>query len=160
MVAMNKEDRRRAAWMKKRQLAFILSILLFISVIPVSAMGDNENQADRAEDYGTPGVDYAEGEVIVCVNGGKDALAKRSRSVSYQVEELMDVTVTADTDTPMTMNALADNPNGNSDSEKMLVLVKGQGDVADLIEDLESNPSVEYAEPNYFVKLYDERDTS
>lgn len=39
-------------------------------------------------------------------------------------------------------------------AEKSLVLVKSKQDTESLISDLQSNPNVEFAEPNYYVKAY------
>ena len=80
--------------MKKRILSIMLSLLLVFSIVPAGALA----QEDSPADYGTPGVDYAEGEAIVYVDGGAAALNNtNSRSASvYETEELMTVETAAE----------------------------------------------------------------
>lgn len=111
-------------------------------------------QEDSPADYGTPGVDYAEGEAIVYVDGGAAALNNtnsRSRSASaYETEELMTVEAAAEPaaeNSPMLRSAAAQ-------TGKSLVLVKSGQDTESLIADLQNNPNVEFAEPNYYVEAY------
>ena len=89
---------------------------------------------------------YVEGEAIVCVNGGADALyrANRSRSAGFEVETLMEI--------PSEPQGKA--RSASNQAEQSLVLVKSQQDTQDLIEELENNPMVAYAEPNYYVEPY------
>lgn len=136
--------------MKKRILGIMLSLLMVFSTVPAGVLA----QEDSPADYGTPGVDYAEGEAIVCVDGGAAALNNtnsRSRSASaYETEELMTVETAAEPaaeNSPMLRSAAAQ-------TGKSLVLVKSGQDTESLIADLQNNPNVEFAEPNYYVEAY------
>ena len=136
--------------MKKRILGIMLSLLMVFSTVPAGVLA----QEDSPADYGTPGVDYAEGEAIVYVDGGAAALNNtnsRSRSASaYETEELMAVEVAAEPaaeNSPMLRSAA-------SQTGKSLVLVKSGQDTESLIADLQNNPNVEFAEPNYYVEAY------
>ena len=134
--------------MKKRILSIMLSLLLVFSIVPAGALA----QEDSPADYGTPGVDYAEGEAIVYVDGGAAALNNtNSRSASaYETEELMTVETAAEPaaeNSPMLRGAAAQ-------TGKSLVLVKSGQDTESLISDLQNNPNVEFAEPNYYVEAY------
>lgn len=136
--------------MKKRILGIMLSLLMVFSTVPAGVLA----QEDSPADYGTPGVDYAEGEAIVYVDGGAAALNNtnsRSRSASaYETEELMTVEAAAEPaaeNSPMLRSAAAQ-------TGKSLVLVKSGQDTESLIADLQNNPNVEFAEPNYFVEAY------
>jgi serine protease len=135
---------------KKRILGIMLSLLMVFSTVPAGVLA----QEDSPADYGTPGVDYAEGEAIVYVDGGAAALNNtnsRSRSASaYETEELMAVEVAAEPaaeNSPMLRSAAAQ-------TGKSLVLVKSGQDTESLIADLQNNPNVEFAEPNYYVEAY------
>lgn len=137
--------------MKKRILGIMLSLLMVFSTVPAGVLA----QEDSPADYGTPGVDYAEGEAIVCVDDGAAALNNtnsRSRSASaYETEELMAVEAAAEPaaeNSPMLRSAAAQ-------TGKSLVLVKSGQDTESLIADLQNNPNVEFAEPNYYVEAYD-----
>ena len=137
--------------MRKRILGMMLSLLMVFSTVPAGALA----QEDSPADYGTPGVDYAEGEAIVYVDGGAAALNNtnnRSRSASaYETEELMTVEDAAEPaaeNSPMLRSAAA------PASGKSLVLVKSGQDTESLISDLQNNPNVEFAEPNYYVEAY------
>lgn len=136
--------------MKKRILGIMLSLLMVFSTVPAGVLA----QEDSPADYGTPGVDYAEGEAIVYVDGGAAALNNtnsRSRSASaYETEELMTVETAAEPaaeNSPMLRSAAAQ-------TGKSLVLVKSGQDTESLIADLQNNPNVEFAEPNYYVEAY------
>lgn len=134
--------------MKKRILSIMLSLLLVFSIVPAGVLA----QEDSPADYGTPGVDYAEGEAIVYVDGGAAALNNtKSRSASsYETEELMTVETAAKPaaeNSPMLRSAAAQ-------TGKSLVLVKSGQDTESLISDLQNNPNVEFAEPNYYVEAY------
>lgn len=136
--------------MKKRILGIMLSLLMVFSTVPAGALA----QEDSPADYGTPGVDYAEGEAIVYVDGGAAALNNangRSRSaLAYETEELMTVEATAESaaeNSPILRSAAAQ-------TGKSLVLVKSGQDTESLISDLQNNPNVEFAEPNYYVEAY------
>lgn len=134
--------------MKKRILSIMLSLLLVFSIVPAGVLA----QEDSPADYGTPGVDYAEGEAIVYVDGGAAALNNtKSRSASaYETEELMTVETAAKPaaeNSPMLRSAA-------SQTGKSLVLVKSGQDTESLISDLQNNPNVEFAEPNYYVEAY------
>lgn len=136
--------------MKKRILGIMLSLLMVFSTVPAGALA----QEDSPADYGTPGVDYAEGEAIVYVDGGAAALNNtnsRSRSASaYETEELMTVEPAAqpvEDNSPMLRSAAVQ-------TGKSLVLVKSGQDTESLISDLQNNPNVEFAEPNYYVEAY------
>lgn len=136
--------------MKKRILGIMLSLLMVFSTVPAGVLA----QEDSPADYGTPGVDYAEGEAIVYVDGGAAALNNtnsRSRSASaYETEELMTVEAAAEPaaeNSPMLRSAAAQ-------TGKSLVLVKSGQDTESLIADLQNNPNVEFAEPNYYVEAY------
>ncbi|MEG0376845.1 MAG: S8 family serine peptidase [Eubacterium sp.] len=130
--------------MKKKFLAILLAVLLAVSAVPMPVMAEDEAPVV----YGTPGVDYVEGEAIVCVNGGMAALKGRGRSVSYEMENLMDVKNQPQADA-RARSAVAV-PEMETQS---LVLVKG-GETTALIEALQENPAVEYAEPNYIMTAY------
>lgn len=128
----------------------MLSLLMVFSTVPAGVLA----QEDSPADYGTPGVDYAEGEAIVYVDGGAAALNNtnsRSRSASaYETEELMTVETAAEPaaeNSPMLRSAAAQ-------TGKSLVLVKSGQDTESLIADLQNNPNVEFAEPNYYVEAY------
>ena len=136
--------------MKKRILGMMLSLLMVFSTVPAGVLA----QEDSPADYGTPGVDYAEGEAVVYVDGGAAALNNtnsRSRSASaYETEELMTVEAAAEPaaeNSPMLRSAAAQ-------TGKSLVLVKSGQDTESLIADLQNNPNVEFAEPNYYVEAY------
>lgn len=127
--------------MKKRFLALLLSAALLLVGMPVGALAQ-----EGAVDYGTPGVDYIEGEVIACVVGGADALNTQNLRTSSvgSVTELMDVSLTADGVSTYGLDESA--------GKKSLVLIQGD-DTESMIETLSANPAVEYAEPNYIMTL-------
>ncbi|MEG0379233.1 MAG: S8 family serine peptidase, partial [Eubacterium sp.] len=129
--------------MKKKILAVFLAVLLAVSAVPMSVLAEDETPVD----YGTPGVDYVEGEAIVCVNGGIEALRGRGRSASFEMENLMDL------QTQPQMDGRARSAAIPEAATQSLVLVKG-GDTESLIETLQANPAVEYAEPNYMMVAY------
>lgn len=138
--------------MKKRILAIALSLALILSAVPASALAQ-EN--DAAASLGTPGVDYVPGEAIVYVNGGAAALQNtngfgRSAAPSYETEELMTVEDTAAV--PEEASSLL--RSAAADTGKSLVLVKSDQDTESLIADLQNNPNVTFAEPNYYVEPY------
>ena len=58
--------------MRKKWIAGLLAGLM---AIPMAASGTFA-APDDGVGYGIPGVDYVDGEVIVCVNGGKEALSR------------------------------------------------------------------------------------
>ena len=137
--------------MKKRILGIVMSLLLALSVMPMGVWAQDNVQAD----YGVPGVDYAEGEVIAYVEGGAAALTNtggRSRRAApaYEVEELMTVEPSAKlaADNSAVLRSAAIAP------EKSLVLVKSSQDTERLMADLENNPNVVFAEPNYYIEPY------
>lgn len=139
--------------MKKRILAIALSLALILSAVPASALAQ-EN--DAAASLGTPGVDYVPGEAVVYVNGGAAALNNtngfgRSAAPSYETEELMTVEDTAAV--PEEASSLL--RSAAADTGKSLVLVKSDQDTESLIADLQNNPNVAFAEPNYYVEPYD-----
>ncbi|MEG2419000.1 MAG: hypothetical protein RSB35_08850, partial [Eubacterium sp.] len=76
--------------MKKRLLALLLSAALVLGTLPISVFAQDEGVVD----YGTPGVDYVEGEVIACVKGGAAALQTSvlRRASAYSTADLMAVT--------------------------------------------------------------------
>ncbi|WP_195270167.1 S8 family serine peptidase [Eubacterium sp. 1001713B170207_170306_E7] len=137
--------------MKKRISGILLSLLLVFSTVPAGALAQEETPAD----YGTPGVDYAEGEAIVYVKGGAQALRSpnalgRSAAPAYETEELMtveDTATSADTGSPLLRSAAVE-------AGRSLVLVRSGQDTGSLIAELESNPNVDFAEPNYYVEAY------
>ncbi|MEG0075391.1 MAG: S8 family serine peptidase [Eubacterium sp.] len=125
--------------MKKRIFGILLSFLMAMSSLSFPVMAQEETPVS----YGTPGIDYIEGEVIACVNGGVSALTGKARNAeTFQVEEVMDVSG-------------ATNPMARSATKESLVFVKGNQDTASLIAELQSNPNVIFAEPNYRVELCD-----
>ncbi|MEG0506528.1 MAG: hypothetical protein RR537_03465, partial [Longicatena sp.] len=129
--------------MKRQVICGVLSIALLGSLLPFNRI---QAQDGNQKSYGKAGVDYVEGEVIAFVEGGAKALASKARTAnSFSVENIMDVTE-ENSDTKQ-RNAVS--------STKSLVLVKGQKDVGTLIDELEKNDNVEYAEPNYYVKGYE-----
>ncbi|MEG2896723.1 MAG: hypothetical protein RR841_00430 [Eubacterium sp.] len=129
--------------MKKRIVSIVLSILMVLSSVSLPVMAQEEIPVS----YGTPGIDYIEGEVIACVNGGASALTGKARGAeTFQVEELMDVSGAA-------------NPMARSMTKESLVFVKSSQDTASLIAELQSNPNVKYAEPNYIMVPYVAEDT-
>lgn len=129
--------------MKKRLLALLLSAALVLGTLPISVFAQDEGVVD----YGTPGVDYVEGEVIACVKGGAAALQTSvlRRASAYSTADLMAVTPESEEISTFSLEG---------GSEKSLVLVTGS-DTEGIIADLESNPAVEYAEPNYILKMTD-----
>ncbi|MEG0681138.1 MAG: S8 family serine peptidase [Eubacterium sp.] len=136
--------------MKKRFLVLVMSMLMVFSSIPSAVFA----QEDKTQNYGTEGVDYAPGQAIVCVNGGVAALNSnekgRSAEPAYEIENLMDVGATAKT--PLRSASAQDADQGQG--TKSLALVKSGQDTESLIAELESNPNVEYAEPNYYIRPY------
>ncbi|MEG0709149.1 MAG: hypothetical protein RR481_02815, partial [Longicatena sp.] len=129
--------------MKRQVICGVLSIALLGSLLPFNRI---QAQDGNQKSYGKAGVDYVEGEVIAFVEGGAKALASKARTAnSFSVENIMDVTE-ANNNTKQ-RNAVS--------STKSLVLVKGKKDVGTLIDELEKNDNVEYAEPNYYVKGYE-----
>lgn len=131
--------------MRKKWIAGLLAGLM---AIPMAASGTFA-APDDGVGYGIPGVDYVDGEVIVCVNGGKEALSRadgpgRSRAAEFQLRTLME----------LGGNGISTfSANGSTGENKSLVLVTG-GSTEDLIAQLEKNPLVEYAEPNYIMEPY------
>ncbi|MGL4607821.1 MAG: S8 family serine peptidase [Eubacteriaceae bacterium] len=126
--------------MKKRILAVVLCCLMLFFTMPISIMA----QVESDEALGTPGVDYVEGEAIVCVNGGSSQLLGKSRRANFEIEDLMSVGSNQNTNESMR----------RSQMNKELVLVKSSQDTQTLISELQSNPYVEYAEPNYIIEPY------
>ncbi|MEG0411083.1 MAG: S8 family serine peptidase, partial [Erysipelotrichaceae bacterium] len=131
--------------MKRQLICSVLSIALLGSLLPFNRI---QAQDGNQKSYGKAGVDYVEGEVIAFVEGGAKALASKARTAnSFSVENIMDVTE-ENSDTKK-RNAVP--------STKSLVLVKSKKDVGTLIDELEKNANVEYAEPNYYVKGYEDK---
>ena len=124
-------------------MAAVLAVTVLLTGIPMFTWAAQE----PLEDYGRPGVDYIEGEAIVCVRGGEAALTEnsRKRSAGYETETLLEVGRNGIS----TFSNEADEP----ENEKTLMLVKGQN-TRELIRELEQNPAVEYAEPNYIMVPY------
>ena len=136
--------------MKKRILSLIMSLFMIVSTVPLRVSANEMTSTD----YGIPGVDYAQGEAIVYVEGGPMTLnppMSRSRNASaYELEELMTVE-------PIAQPAIKSPSilrNNAFKATKSLVLVKSQQDTESLISDLQSLPTVEFAEPNYYIKPY------
>lgn len=124
----------------KRAISIVLSLAL-IAGISTSALA----QPTKLE-TDPPSRAYAEEEAIVCVNGDISSLNARNRSLGFEVTPLMEI---SGDDTPV---AYSNDINGSQ--EETLVLVKGNQDTESLIEDLEKLPTVEFAEPNYYVEMY------
>ncbi|WP_069988514.1 S8 family serine peptidase [Massilioclostridium coli] len=123
----------------KKLISAVLAASLAASVLTTGAWAAGQAEVDTNPNY-------VEGEAIVCVNGGADALyrANRSRSAGFEVETLMEI--------PSEPQGKA--RSASNQAEQSLVLVKSQQDTQDLIEELENNPMVAYAEPNYYVEPY------
>ncbi|MEG2642815.1 MAG: hypothetical protein RSA71_10100, partial [Eubacterium sp.] len=100
--------------MKKRLLALLLSAALVLGTLPISVFAQDEGVVD----YGTPGVDYVEGEVIACVKGGAAALQTSvlRRASAYSTADLMAVTPESEEISTFSLEG---------GSEKSLVLVTG-----------------------------------
>ncbi|MCH1982055.1 S8 family serine peptidase [Ruminococcus sp. OA3] len=131
--------------MRKKWTAGLLTALLVLTMVPVKTSA----ALDGSADYGTPGVDYVDGEVIVCVKGGEEALSRpngamRNRGAELQTQTLMELGGSGIS----TFSA-----GESAEEEKSLVLVSGS-DTEDMIEQLSANPLVEYAEPNYIMVPY------
>ncbi|MDO4289016.1 MAG: S8 family serine peptidase [Eubacterium sp.] len=136
--------------MKKRILAIALSLALMLSAVPSSALAQEDNVPAN---FGTPGVDYVTGEAVVCVTGGAAALNRtgglaRRAAPAYETQELMVVEEGASVsdETSVLLRSAA------ADTDKSLVLVKSDQDTESLIAELEDNPNVAFAEPNYYLK--------
>lgn len=129
--------------MKKRLCALLLAAAMVLGTVPAPVFAQDANTPD----YGTPGVDYVEGEVIACVKGGAAGLKTTGLQTASATDatDLMDVS-----DQAKGLTALS----ADESPEKALVLVTG-GDTKTMIAELESNPAVEYAEPNYIYQLAD-----
>ena len=122
----------------KKLISAVLAVSLAASVLTTGVWA-----AEQAEPLSN--LNYVEGEAIVCVNGGEGALYNtNSRSVGFEVETLMEI--------PSEQKAKT--RSASDQVEQSLVLVKSQQDTQDLIEELENNPMVAYAEPNYYVEPY------
>ena len=134
--------------MKKRIVSILLCLLMAFSTVPAGALAQETPPAD----YGTPGVDYAESQAIVCVEGGLQNLtgSQRSRNASdFQIVESL-MTVSDEKAEAGLLRSRAAAP----ESRREIVLVQsgsGEGTQA-LIESLKANPSVLFAEPNYRVQ--------
>ena len=123
----------------KKLISAVLAASLAASVLTTGAWAAGQAEVDTNPNY-------VEGEAIVCINGGADALyrANRSRSAGFEVETLMEI--------PSEPQGKA--RSASNQAEQSLVLVKSQQDTRDLIAELENNPMVAYAEPNYYVEPY------
>jgi putative cell wall-binding protein len=127
--------------MKRRLFALLMCAVLAAASIPAAVSAEQKNSPD----YGTPGVDYAEGVVIACVDGGIEALNQSGRlqSADTRMEEVMDVS---------SGTGLLNAADGAESEEKSLVAVSGSS-TSDLMAELSDNPAVEFVEPDYLMKL-------
>lgn len=154
--------------MKRRKLAGFLSLMMACSLIPQNVLAEETTSAEEQEvDYGIPGEDYVEGEVIVRVKGGEDALYanssnsstfSRRSAPSFSTEVLMEMDGEGETSDEQNDYAVFSMEESADEDEKEIseiVLVKGD-DTEALIQALEENPNVEYALPNYKVEMYEE----
>lgn len=142
--------------MKKKATALVLAAVLAISVIPVTAPA-KEVSAENTEqrEYGVPGEDYVDGQVIVRLREEPEAMKREKRSGSvldqYETESLIDLeNITASRQT--SASASARSRTGISADE--IVLVTGDN-TEEMIRELEEDPRVVYAEPNYIMEPYD-----
>ena len=154
--------------MKRRKLAGFLSLMMACSLIPQNVLAEETTSAEEQEvDYGIPGEDYVEGEVIVRVKGGEDALYannsnsstfSRRSAPSFSTEVLMELdgdVEEADEKNDYAVFSVAESADDDEEETSEIVLVKGD-DTEALIQALEENPNVEYALPNYKVEMYEE----
>ena len=152
--------------MKRRKLAGFLSLMMACSLIPQNVLAEEMAPAEEQEaDYGIPGEDYVEGEVIVRVRGGEDALYANGsnastfsrRSVpSFSTEVLMELNSDGEETgekNDYAVFSVAESADDEEEETSEIVLVKGD-DTEALIQELVENPNVEYALPNYKVELY------
>ena len=116
--------------MKKKATASVLAAVLAISVIPVTAPA-KEVSAENTEqrEYGVPGEDYVDGQVIVRLREEPEAMKREKRSGSvldqYETESLIDLeNITASRQT--SASASARSRTGISADE--IVLVTGEND--------------------------------
>lgn len=144
------ENRGRVMKSKKTSLlALFLAMAMFLSAVPVAAFVDKNVEANGS---------YVEGEAIVCVDPSQAPLL-RGRSAntilsSYETEELMRLPV----------EAVTSDENGQSefqpffgpvDTSQRLMLVKSETETTEeMIQNLEQDPTVVYAEPNRYLELY------
>lgn len=126
----------------KRAISIVLSLALMAG-ISTSALA----QPTKSGAYQTSSV-YVEGEAIVCVNGEVNSLNARNRSIGFEIIPLMELSDEKSVTPYASSNGLA------SSEEENLVLVKNNQETESLIEELEKIPTVEFAEPNYYVEMY------
>ena len=140
--------------------------MMACSLIPQNVLAEEMAPAEEQEaDYGIPGEDYVEGEVIVRVRGGEDALYANGsnastfsrRSVpSFSTEVLMELNSDGEETgekNDYAVFSVAESADDEEEETSEIVLVKGD-DTEALIQELVENPNVEYALPNYKVELY------
>lgn len=133
--------------MRNKWAVGMLAGILTFSLIPMPAAAEET----AGVDYGTPGEDYVEGEVIVCIKGGEEMLnptdnsrSGRSRRTKYQADTLMELGGG---------EIAAFSAARGAGENKELMLVTGEN-TENMLADLEDNPYVEYAEPNYIMVPY------
>lgn len=133
-------EKEKAHMKMKRLIPLVLSFTLAVS----SSVGVYaQSMEQKVEAFSAP---YIEGEVIACIKGELGSLNTRSRSRGFEITPLMELT----DDSIHTYNTDMANQQGET-----LVLVKADQDTESLIKELEEMPTVEFAEPNYEVELYD-----
>lgn len=128
----------------KKAIGLLLALCLVLTTIPASVFGAVGINSEE------PVGSYVEGEAIVLVN---DSVSPRGRSGSilaaYETDNLMDVS-----ETPTTQSVLRRNV--ETQTSQRLVLVKSSTQsTEEMIEALSADPTVVYAEPNYYVEAKD-----
>lgn len=134
----------------KKVTSFLIIVILIISILPYSTgLSANENNDEESQspvisdtDYGTPGVDFKPGEVIVQVKNGAGVL------VGKRPAENVEGKTSSVNGNEFTVEEKLDEEDKTSD----LVLVKGD-DTEELLEAFEDCEDVLYAQPNYKYQL-------
>lgn len=135
---------------KKSLLALLMAVVLFLTALPVSAFVDMNTGTGEA---------YAEGEVLVCVDPTKAPLL-RGRSAnsilgSYETEELMRLPVEAEGAEEEDQNEFQPFFAPVDTSQRLMLVKSSDESTEEMIESLEQDPTVVYAEPNRYLEMYD-----
>ena len=154
-------------------VAILLSLVLMLTMSPASFADISYAESRLPEiDYGTPGEDYEPGQVIVCVEGGTQALmasgifSGKTGKVDGEKIKLEDTLIEFETDESNVDKAAAIsvgdeqgvteaiNDESSEEEEFSLVLINSnKDDISSLIEKLNQLDCVKFAEPNVKCEL-------
>ena len=127
----------------KKAISLVLSLALMASSASSVLAQPTKQSMEKTSSA------YVEGEAIVCVSGEVNSLNAMNRSRGLEITPLMKLPEDKEASPSAYRNGV------NLQQKETLALVKSDQDTESLIRELEKIPTVEFAEPNYKVKLYD-----